>query len=1269
MANNPIVLSDDDPTLSFDEDVHFDDENVRPQSSASATTTSLGKRKLSVTFDFEEKVAWSDDSDDGDKLKARRLAKRRATSGRGRGRGGKGKGRGGKKAAAAATDRTRDDEVIELNQPVVKKEEETDYAEAFIPDYLLERRKKFNKDREVLRDAGLKLPPDYHDIYFSDDDISARHEQRPKFDESSGIKPCRPYKDVELEYSAGTIPACIAQYLRDYQVEGVKFLHQKFVYQKGCILGDDMGLGKTVQVAAFLTAAFGKTGDERDAKRMRKVRRAGDLWYPRVIIVCPGSLIQNWKNELLRWGWWHVDVYHGSNREDVLQAAKAGRIEVMITTYDTYRNCHEAVNTVEWDCVVADECHVLKNNVSETTRAMDKINAMCRIGLTGTAIQNRYEELWTLLNWTNPGYFGTRAEWNDSITKPLTAGQSHDATLKQLSIARTTAKKLVQNLLPEFFLRRMKSLIAHQLPKKSDKVVFCPLTEVQRSAYENFLDGEQVTYILNAYHPCDCRSGRAGGYCCYKTLSDGRSWKSYVFPSIITLQKIANHLTLLIPSSSDPNDKQRSELNVLQTCAPKTWKELYDKRDSMLTLANPEFCGKWKILRKLLRFWHESGDKVLVFSHSVRLLRILQHLFHNTSYNVSFLDGALSYEERQRVVDEFNTDSRQFVFLISTKAGGVGLNITSANKVVIFDPHWNPSYDLQAQDRAYRIGQIRDVDVFRLVSAGTIEEIVYARQIYKQQQANIGYNASNERRYFKGVQRDKNRKGELFGLENLFTFHADQVVLRDIVNKTNIAEAKAGVNLTDVDLDKIAKDEDEELDFIKKESEEHDDETGMSSLAKLITAEDPDKLLPKKPKSADAIAAILASAGVEYTHENSEVIGTSKVEAQLSRRAELAANFTDSQLLPGVNNALFADSTDNSEDDDEDDEDEEDLNGPAAARKKMLRMHYKFNPPENVRRRQFCSMAKEFGFQNATDFALVVESWTQEQRRNCLDTFYRRREAKIMEQELAKMEEPVMKKEKTETEDQDVKDESTTVVMKTDEDETMSVDLDLDNLNEKAVDDATSEMEIIGESAKSKSNSTESTESTNTGGVKELRRVVTRGEPGEQQQQQQQQQIAEKRAVAFADPAGAAERGEVWEDPLRRGSGALGYRGVGGAAAAAAARQGRSTNPTRAGASSASSSSPVPKVKVEAEAESDDDDDETATTDSESVDSGASAAVAVKTEEKVEEESRTAAAATIGAPGTSFNSTASTASTAAGQKKVTTIFLYDDTDDEDDDEL
>lgn len=976
MPKEVIQISDDEETASSG--------GLGPSRTSSRGLGNKGtKRRLTLSEPegrtpekVEEKVEWTDDEDDAyTKFKNRRSAKRRSIA----------KGKKPQRQQASDKSKKRRKATYSGLTSELQDRDETsavdDFVEAEIPEYLRRRRQEFDQNRATLQEAGLKLPPGFDGIDFSDDERLGSLEERPKFDEASGIKPSREYKDVELEYSAGLIPACIAQYLRDYQIVGVKFLHQLFVYQKGGVLGDDMGLGKTVQVAAFLTAAFGKTGDERDSKRMRKLRRAGDHWYPRALIVCPGSLIQNWKNELNRWGWWHVDVFHGPGKEDVLQAARAGRIEVMVTTYTTYKNNQRSVNSVPWDVVIADECHLLKERTSETTRAMNEVNALCRIGLTGTAIQNKYEELWTLLNWTNPAHFGTISEWRHTISKPLTLGQSHDATLHQLSVARKTAKKLVQNLLPEFFLRRMKNLIADQLPKKSDKVVFCPLTDVQREAYASFLEGDNVSFINSVSEICPCGSGRKWGWCCGKTMRNGHSWQKIVFPTVITLQKLANHLALLIPSSSDPPEKQKSALMTLQTCVPEEWEDLYRNRDSIMILANPEFCGKWKVLKKLLRFWHENGDKVLVFSHSVRLLRILQHLFHNTSYSVSYLDGSLTYEERQRVVDDFNTDPGQFVFLISTKSGGVGLNITSANKVVIFDPHWNPSFDLQAQDRAYRIGQVRDVDVFRLISAGTIEEIVYARQIYKQQQANIGYNASNERRYFKGVQQDSDRKGEIFGLSNLFTFHADHIVLREIVNKTNIAEAKAGVNLTEIDMEKMS--QDEEVNLVKKE-EADDENGGMSQLAELLTAENKEDLLDsksKKPKT-DAVAAILSSAGVEYTHENSEVIGSSKVEAQLSKRAEMAVA-DDSQCAEG-NSALFADTQASAVEN--------------AGETKRFRFEY--NPPADVMKRQFCSMAKEFGFLSATDFALVAENWTTEQRRNCLDVFYKGREARLLELEL-----------------------------------------------------------------------------------------------------------------------------------------------------------------------------------------------------------------------------------------------------------------------------
>ncbi|PYI31258.1 hypothetical protein BP00DRAFT_425733 [Aspergillus indologenus CBS 114.80] len=876
---------------------------------------------------------------------------------------------------------------------------EDELMEYTLPDYLQRRRAQFDRRAEHLKASGLKLPPSYDQVEFSDDERLEFLQEKPAFQH---LRPCNHYKDITLPYSLGLIPAPIAQWLRQYQVDGAAFLHELFVYQKGGILGDDMGLGKTVQVIAFLTAAYGKTGDERDAKRMRKMRRSGqDCWYPRTLIVCPGTLIKNWISELARWGWWSVDTYHGDSKELALQAARSGRIEILITTYSTYLHNKDAVNMVDWDCVIADECHIIKERKSETTKAMNMINALCRIGLTGTAIQNKYEELWTLLNWCNPGKLGPVTVWKKTISEPLKLGQSHDATVYELRKARTTAKKLVENLLPQFFLRRMKTLIADQLPKKVDRVVFCPLTETQATAYENILESEIVTYIKTSTDPCDCGSGRKSGWCCHQLLPSGAKWQSYVFPAIAVLQKLSNHLAILIPQGGDPAEKQEKDKEMLELAVPEQWEKLYRSRDSIVNFANPEFCGKWKVLRQLLKWWHANGDKVLVFSHSVRLLKMLQMLFHYTSYNVSYLDGSMSYEDRTKVVDEFNSDARQFVFLISTRSGGVGLNITSANKVVIVDPNWNPSHDLQAQDRAYRIGQSRDVEVFRLISVGTIEEIVYARQIYKQQQANIGYNASSERRYFTGVQENKDKKGEIFGMDNLFAYRTDNIVLREIVNKTNVAESRAGVQVMDLDLTLLVKEDPDDFLAHKPHPAPHDDTTTdavMNNLAAMIrgetsssasssstrTAHHPHQTQPTPPRH-DPIQALLAHAGVEYTHLNNEVIGSSKIEERLSRRAQLAAD--DHRAL---DKRVFGAAPRTSQ---SQSQSQPLLSSQSSSQQPPVK--YKFHPPREVMKRQFCSMARRFGFANATEFALVVEGMTQAERRACLERWYAERREEL----------------------------------------------------------------------------------------------------------------------------------------------------------------------------------------------------------------------------------------------------------------------------------
>ncbi|KEF53304.1 uncharacterized protein A1O9_10752 [Exophiala aquamarina CBS 119918] len=998
---------------------HAAEASMRRYRSSSATNSVLSevptavkrkRRSLDIT-EASERVTWdtSEFSDDENKLQERQkqrksAAKKNALKSARRARAIENEinPRPRPRATGATTGVGR--RATKRKQPKVRgygneSNPDEDLMEWTVPEYVRTRRAKFDERTDKLKAGGLHLPPSYEDVYFSDDERLQHLEERPDFPPDTA---CSPYKDIELPYSLGLIPASIAQFLRDYQVAGTAFLHELFVYQKGGILGDDMGLGKTVQVIAFLTAAYGKTGDERDQKRMRKMRKAS-RWYPRTLVICPGTLMQNWRDEFQRWGWWQTDLYHGGKRRDVFEIAQAGMLEVMITTYRTYSTNKEEINMIQWDCVVADECHNFKEMKSDTAKSINAVNALCRIGLTGTAIQNKYEEFWTLLNWTNPGKLGPVSTWKTQVCEPLKLGQSHSATNYQLARARKTATMLRDNLLPQFFLRRTKTIIQDQLPKKSDRVVFCPLTSTQARAYQNFLESDIVEHIKNSGDICECGSKKKAGWCCHANLDDGTRWQDYVFPAINNLHHLSNHIGLLIPSSSATQDKQAKDLETLQIAMPEEWRDIFQSRDSILHTANPEYCGKWKILKKLLKFWHDQGNnKVLVFSHSVRLLKMLQNLFISTKYNVTYLDGEMAYEARYAAVNEFNTDPSQFVFLISTKAGGVGLNITAANKVVVVDPNWNPSYDLQAQDRAYRFGQKRDVEVFRLISQGTLEEIIYARQIYKQQQANIGYNATSERRYFQGVQDRKDQKGEIFGLKNLFAYQNEHTVLRDIVNKTNVAESKANVRVAAGNLhqaeeadsqgDENVEEEDTLDDRIKRE--EAAERAAMAELEAEITGEavkrrsnskapfQPDETAVHKH---DPIRAILSSVGVSYTHENSEVIGSSKVEAFLSKRAAEAAETnqrwgTQEQLAK-----VFQDESQS-----QSDSFVYKLNNyPDGVVTPDSGRRYIYHPPESVMKRQFCSMARWAGHGNdVVSFALRVENWTQAQRRECLDRFY-----------------------------------------------------------------------------------------------------------------------------------------------------------------------------------------------------------------------------------------------------------------------------------------
>ncbi|KAK9245973.1 P-loop containing nucleoside triphosphate hydrolase protein [Lipomyces tetrasporus] len=819
-----------------------------------------------------------------------------------------------------------------------------------VASYLKDRRQKF--EQAAKDPQNLALPPNYDGIPELDSDIPDGDEVRPQFQ----MVPSGEFQDIRLSKSLGVIPAPIAQFLRSYQIDGVSMMHEKFVYQRGMILGDDMGLGKTVQVIAFLTAAFGKTGDARDRLRMRLMRRH-DRWYPKVLIICPGTLIRNWERELNTWGWWTIEVFHGTKKYDILSTARQGRLEIMLTTYKTYDIYESEINLIEWDCVVADECHQIKESEAEITKAMAKVNSLCRVGLTGTAIQNSYEDLWTILNWANPGMIGDKKTWIKKISKPLKAGQSHAATWAELKLGRSTAASLVTNLLPRFFLRRTKGLIADQLPKKRDMIVFCPLTPLQTEAYANYMQPGDDKRFAKLVSPCICTDKKNPDATCVSCKTAKSDQNEHFFRKCVNSLHLANHLAYVIPRNEDLPAEKEKAMAVLKQCLPNKWQRYYN-RSPIVNYADPELCGKWKALQNILKLWKRNGDKVLIFSYSTKLLNMLDTLLtSNGTYSFCRLDGSMNYEDRQKQVDKFNTDPNQFVFLLSTRAGGLGLNIVSANRVVIWDPNWNPTYDLQAQDRAFRLGQYRDVEVYRLVSAGTIEEIVYARQIYKQQQANIGYTASNERRYFDGVMGEAEKKGEIFGSKNMFTFDKENVMLKKIVNKTNVAEALTadlgGVRIAEIDVDlaRAASADEAEVRHLLEDdtNKDLDDEVAKKNFMNL-TGDD----RSGNPERTDPITAILNHVGVKYVHNNSEVIGSSKVEEEISKKA-LEADHEVQEDRPFESGGVG---------------------------------EHIFRPPKDVCRRQFNAMAKAFGFKSPTDFALHVERMKQEERRDLLEEFY-----------------------------------------------------------------------------------------------------------------------------------------------------------------------------------------------------------------------------------------------------------------------------------------
>ncbi|KAL1622894.1 DNA repair protein rhp26 [Neofusicoccum ribis] len=492
------------------------------------------------------------------------------------------------------------------------------------------------------------------------------------------------------------VPGDIYPNLFDYQKTGVQWLWELYTQQVGGIIGDEMGLGKTVQAISFVAG----------------LHYSGKLTKP-VIVVCPATVMKQWVTEFHTW--WpalRVSILHssGSGMMDVKRereierdlesrsydsnkkltrsekAAKkiVDRVKkdghVLVTTYSGLASYGEFLIPTEWEYAILDEGHKIRNPDSRVTIYCKELRTANRLILSGTPMQNNLVELWSLFDFVYPMRLGTLPEFRNQFENPIKFGGYANASNLQVETAMQCAEILKETISP-YLLQRFKIDVAADLPKKTERVLFCRLTVPQRQAYEAFLKSEEMNSIL-----------------------DGKRQALF---GIDILRKICNHPDLIHHKS--------------------------EKHQSDPKYGTGTKSGKMQVLKELLQMWKRKGHKTLLFAQHRIMLDILEKFVRKVG-NINFLrmDGSTNIKDRQDLVDRFNNDPDLHVFLLTTKVGGLGVNLTGADRVIIYDPDWNPSTDVQARERAWRLGQKREVEIYRLMTAGTIEEKIYHRQIFKQ---------------------------------------------------------------------------------------------------------------------------------------------------------------------------------------------------------------------------------------------------------------------------------------------------------------------------------------------------------------------------------------------------------------------------------------------------------------------------------------------------------------------------------------------------------
>ena len=450
-----------------------------------------------------------------------------------------------------------------------------------------------------------------------------------------------------VEDSDFAVPSCLQTVLRGYQKLGFRWLRTLDSYGFGGILADDMGLGKTVQMIALFVDEYA-SGKDAGAKE-------------RSLIVCPASLVYNWENEFQKFApMLKVQAVAGTaqEREEVFASLDEG-CQVLITSYDLLKRDMKHYESMSFRFQVIDEAQYIKNAATQSARAVKAIRARTRFALTGTPIENRLSDLWSIFDFIMPGFLFTYARFKKIYESPIVRESDPEAVSN------------LKRLIGPFVLRRVKKDVLKELPDKLETAVYSRLQGQQKELYT--ANAAKLKEELES-----------GGDAVYE------KGKIQILAELTRLRQIC--------------------------CDPALCYENYRGGSAKL-----ETC------MDLIRNGVNGGHKILLFSQFTSMLRIIEKRLSQEEIACYTLTGSTPKEERLRMVDSFHTDPVP-VFLISLKAGGTGLNLTAADMVIHYDPWWNVAAQNQATDRAHRIGQEKQVSVFKLITKGTIEENIMVLQ-------------------------------------------------------------------------------------------------------------------------------------------------------------------------------------------------------------------------------------------------------------------------------------------------------------------------------------------------------------------------------------------------------------------------------------------------------------------------------------------------------------------------------------------------------------